>query len=43
MVAADAGGLPAAIVTTGITLIELETEMRVPTHVQNRHPEGTQT
>ena len=41
MVATNAGSLPASIVPTWIALIELETKVGIPSHVQKGHPKGT--
>ena len=41
MIVADTGGLPAAIVATGITLVQLEPIVGVPAHVQNGDSERT--
>lgn len=37
----DARGLPAAVVSTGVALVELEAVVLVPAHVEQRHSEGT--
>lgn len=39
-VIANAGRLPASVVTTGVTLVELEPIVFVPAHVQQRHTKG---
>ena len=39
-IVADTGGLPASVVAAGVTLVELETIVFVPTHVQQRHAKG---
>lgn len=36
-VVADASSLPASIVPTGVTLVQLEAVVFVPAHVQQRH------
>ena len=41
MVASDACGSPAAIVSRGITLVELKAKVRVPAHVQDGHTKWT--
>ena len=41
MVATDAGGFPPTIVTTWVTLVELETMVRIPPHVEDGHTEWT--
>ena len=41
MIVANACGLPAAIVPTGITLVQLEPIVRVPAHVQDGHSKRT--
>ena len=37
----DAGGLPASVVSTGVTLVELEAVVFVPAHVEQRDSKGT--
>ena len=41
MVVANAGSLPASVVPTWIALIQLETEVGIPAHVQEGYPKGT--
>lgn len=41
MVVPDTGGPPSSIVTRGVTLVELESVVRVPAHVQDGHTEWT--
>ena len=41
MVAANAGSLPASIVPTWVALVELETKVGIPAHVQEGYPKGT--
>ena len=36
VVVSNTRGLPPSIVTTGITLVQLETKVRVPAHVEDR-------
>ena len=42
VVVTDAGGLPAAIVTAGVALVELKPKVWIPSHVEDRHTERTQ-
>ncbi len=39
-VVADACGFPASIVSAGVTLIELEAVVFVPSNIQQRHTKG---
>lgn len=41
MVATDAGGFPSSVVTAWVTLVELETMVRIPSHVEDGHTKGT--
>lgn len=41
VVATDAGGFPSSVVTAWVTLVELETIVRIPSHVEDGHTKGT--
>ena len=41
MVATNAGGFPPSIVTAWVALVELETMVRIPPHVEDGHTEWT--